>query len=196
VRVNDEMMSQREAVRMHYQVGENATWYLAHGIVRTRSSLVREYQENGGLRMDFTPERAAEEDLQLETNLMLSSVPIVGPAGNETRLQITAASPTLGVEDAVLASPEEHRRLAEGGSRLPPRLQDHRMSATLLRLAGLFNDLGVHCQVSNHLGDAVRTVELEFSLFVDTPESPTSIGGWQSDDGRVHLSLGFPNARR
>jgi hypothetical protein len=184
VRVGDEIMSPTEAARMNYQIGENASWYLSQGIVRTRSSLVREYQENGGLRMDFTPERAEEERLQREAeraNLMRNSGPVFGSAGSAI------------LHNAVSA---EHRRLAEGSHRQPLQLQDHRMSDTLLRLASLFNELGVQCQVANHLGSDVRTVELEFSLFVDTPECPNSIGGWQSDDGRVHLSLGFPRARR
>lgn len=65
-----------------------------------------------------------------------------------------------------------------------------RQSQILLQIANLFNDLGVQCIVLNHSGQN-PTTELQFRIYADTQEGPTSIGGELPSDGSVRLRLGY-----
>jgi len=158
VRAGDEMMSPEEAARMNFQIGENAIWYQSQGITISRSTLERIYQENGHLRMDFTPERAEEERLQREISMRGWSL---NPTNSEPESSEAINYASLG-----------------------------RQFEILLRIASLFNEIGVHCTVINHQGGS--DIELQFRIFSDTPECPTSIGGGLAPDGAIRLRLGYP----
>ena len=205
-------MSPEEAARMSAQVEGNAAWYHSQGIPISLSELEHSYLENGGLRMDFTPERAEEEALQRVVSVRGEGI------GN-----VRARHPDFATRARVDEAIETFRANLQGGSRetqdeaierfqanlqgnpqrlnVPPNARETqqvrsgpnyarlgRQSEILLNIVNLFNELGVSCTVLNHQ----TNVELQLSLFA-SPEAPNSLGAYLSYDGVAHLHLGFPS---
>ena len=199
---------QAEVARMHYQVSENASWYLSQGIVVSRSILESLYRANGGLRMDFTQARADEERRQRES----AQADLVEQAQIQARLSPFMRERLNADIGEVRDFQERNFPIAHQGELEPPRPLPGQFSAqlrssallnrianahpisrnteTLLRLVRLFDELGVSCVVVNRQTGNPE-VELQFSLFRDTPECPTSIGSHVDSDGVVHLRLGY-----
>jgi hypothetical protein len=73
-RPNPTLNPHEEALRMQVQVNENYIWYQSQGISISRVTLEWIYRRNGGLRMDFSQDRAEEERVRREAALSSTAV--------------------------------------------------------------------------------------------------------------------------
>lgn len=173
-----------------------------------RNSLLMEIEESTRSAPDPDPQRSwgpQEEALRMHTQveenylwyqsqgINMSRATLQGVYRDNGGLRMDFSQSRAEEErlqrEAVLTR-EEQRRILETVANPPPSYEDMgRRSETLLRLATLFNELGVSCNTINHQGVQGQTVELQLNLSHGTPGY--SIGCWVSSDGVVHLNLGY-----